>query len=289
MDLAACVDVLLDAAPEARNADRAELAAAVADLLARAAPVDDPVGLCAHVGARLPAGVDPVAALGGLAARDLAVAFGCLRGDADALAELERDHLAAARPALARMGASAAIIDEQLQAVRARLLVGDGERPARIADYRGHGGLRRWVRAAAVHHYLNQVRDGKREVGVEDDDVLDALAEPGTDPQLAYLKQRYRAVFADAVVAAAGQLDPVDRAVLRYTHVDNLNLDALGRALRVSRATAHRRLTAARAALLAATERELEARLELTPEEVMSMHRLVRSQLELSMGRIFHR
>src|SRR6185312_15882184 len=110
---------------------------------------------------------------------------------------------------------------------------------------------------------------------------LDALAGPGSDPQLAYLKERYRATFADALTAAAAAIDPAARLVLRYTHVDGLALDALGRALRVSRATAHRRLTDARAALLTAVERELAARLSLTPEEVVSLHRLVRSQLEL--------
>lgn len=289
MDPGACVDALLEAAPPsvAAVADRAALAAAVTRFIARAGDDADPAALCAYVGAWLDAGADPAAALDALAARDVAVAYGCVRGDAGALAELERDHLPAVRAALARMGAPSATIDEQLQAVRARLLVGDGERPPRIAAYRGEGGLRRWIRAVAVHQYLNELRDHRREVGVDDEGVLDALAEPGSDPRLAFLKQRYRNTFADALAAAAARLAPEDRAALRFTFADGLNLDALGRALRVSRATAHRRLADAREALLAAVEDELAARLALTREEVMSLHRLVRSQLELSMGRLF--
>lgn len=294
MDRTACVDALLGASPPAVRAalaavDREVLGTALTGLVESAEVVGDPIGFCAHVGAGLDADAEPVAALAGLAARDLAIAYGCLCGDPLALETFEREHLTPVLPALARMGASAATIDEQAQALRARLLVGDAKSPARIRDYRGQGGLRRWVRAVLVHQYLNAIRDNRREVGVDDESVLDALADPGTDPRLAYLKQRYRDSFAASIDAAAAGLQPNERAVLHYTFVDNLNLDALGRALRISRASAHRRLTAAREALLAGTERELQARLALTREEVVSLHRLVRSQLELSMGRIFAR
>lgn len=291
MDRTGWVDALLEAAPPAVRAaaEREALGAAVERLIEQAEVGGDPVGFCAHVGACLDADAEPVAALAGLAARDLGIAYGCSRGDPEALEVFEREHLTPVLPALARMGASAATIDEQAQALRARLLVGDAAHPAQIRDYRGQGGLRRWVRAVLVHQYLNAIRDTRREVGVEDETVLDALADPGTDPRLAYLKQRYRDSFAASIDAAAAGLQPAERAVLHYTFVDGLNLDALGRALRISRASAHRRLTAAREALLAGTERELQARLALTPEEVVSLHRLVRSQLELSMGRIFAR
>ncbi len=294
MDRTACVDALLGASPPAVRAalatvDREAITAALDGLVDKAEVANDPVGFCAHLGAILDADAEPMTALAGLAARDLGIAYGCLRGDPMALEAFEREHLTPVLPALARMGASAAAIDEQAQALRARLLVGDTATPAGIRDYRGQGGLRRWVRAVLVHQYLNAIRDNRREVGTDDESVLDALADPGIDPRLAYLKQRYRDSFAASIDAAAAGLQPNERAVLHYTFVDGLNLDALGRALRISRASAHRRLTAAREALLAGTERELQDRLALTREEVVSLHRLVRSQLELSMGRIFAR
>ena len=280
MDVAACVAALVTARPAGSRAPAVE---EVAALIAAAGVVAaDGPAFCAFVGARL----DPEElALDRIAAADLAVAWGCCRGDAAALAGFERDHLPAARTALARMRASAEQIEEQLQVLRARVLVGEVGRGPRIAEYRGRGGLRRWVRAVATRQYLNALRARGREAAVGDAEVLDALASPGDpDPELAYLKERYRGAFAEALAAAAARLDPLDRTVLRYTFVDGLGLDALGRALRVSRATAHRRLAAARAALLAGTERELGARLALTPEEVASLHRLVRSRLELSVG-----
>ncbi len=285
----ACVEAVIAACPAAADDDRAALGDAIDALLAAAAPgeVADAAAFCAHAAARLAPGESPARALGGLAAADLAIAFGCARGEPGALAAFERDYLPAVRAALGRMRAPAAVIDEQVQALRARVLVGDGARPPRIADYAGRGGLRRWLRAAAVRHYLNTLRDGGREAPIGDDDVLDALAAHGdSDPDLAYLKDRYRASFSSALTAAAASLQPVERAVLRYTFVDGLNLDALGRALRVSRATAHRRLADARTALLAATERELAARLRLSPDEVASLQRLVRSQLDVSVGQL---
>ena len=286
MEVAACVAALLAARPAgARVPDPAALTDAVAALCAAAGvATGDAPAFCAHVGARLD---DGELALDRLAARDLAVAWGCAAGLAAAIAVFEAEYLPAARGALARMRAADPVIDEQLQVLRTRVLVGDGRRGPRIAEYRGRGSLRRWIRAVAARQYLNALRDQGREAAVGDADVLDALASPGDgDAELAYLKQRYRGAFADALAAAAAALDPLDRTVLRYTFVDGLGLDALGRALRVSRATAHRRLAAARAALLAGTERELAARLALTPDEVASLHRLVRSQLELSVGRL---
>jgi RNA polymerase sigma-70 factor (ECF subfamily) len=260
-----------------------DVSARLHELVARSgvAPADHDA-FRAWLGARLDA--QDGAALDALAARDLGVAWGCCRGDAGALATFERDVLPAARAALAQMRADDATIDEQLQVLRTHVLVGgDGAEP-RLAEYRGTGGLRRWVRAVAVRQYLNSLRGRGRELPVAEESVLDALAEHGdADPELKLLKGRFREAFGAAFAEAARGLRPLERGVLRYTFVDGLGLDALGKALRVSRATAHRRLADARAALLAATERALQARLGVMPEEMQSLYRLVRSQMEISL------
>ncbi len=285
LDLERCVAVL--GASGNAGQDAVRLGAAVRGLLERSEVATDAAeAFCAWVGARVES-LD-VAVLDGLAARDLAIAWGCCQGHAEALASFERDVLPAARAALGRMRADDAAIDEQLQVLRTHVLVGgEGGKP-RLAEYRGTGGLRRWVRAVAVRQYLNSLRGRRNETLVDDESALDALALHGdADPELRLLKARFREAFGAAFAEAARGLPPLERAVLRYTFVDGLGLDALGKALRVSRATAHRRLVDARAALLAGTERALQQRLGLTAEEIGSLYRLIRSQVEVSLRGVF--
>ncbi len=66
----------------------------------------------------------------------------------------------------------------------------------------------------------------------------------------------------------------------------NLNLDAVGHALGVSRATAHRWLVRARESLAVATETQLRNRLNLRPSEIQSLRRLVQSQVVVSVRRL---
>ena len=107
-----------------------------------------------------------------------------------------------------------------------------------------------------------------------------AAAGPGVDVD--YLKQRYRAALADAFADAMAGLDDDQRVALRYFYVDGVNLDQLGALLGVSRATAHRRLVKARAALAAATTAQLRARIPAADCELDSIRRLVQSRFELS-------
>jgi|GEM_PF-4314550 len=52
--------------------------------------------------------------------------------------------------------------------------------------------------------------------------------EAGLDPEIAYLKQRYRDEFREAFVAALGALDERQRNVLRQHHLDGMTIDQLG-------------------------------------------------------------
>lgn len=245
----------------------------------------DGEALAAHVRRVLPADADD-GYLQALRPADLVLAFGCATGQPMALAAFDQRCHPIVVAALRRMNASDAAIDEIAQVVRERLLVGRAGEPPRIAEYAGRGDLGRWVKATAVRMYLNDIRKHRREVLVGDEQVMAGVGAGELDPALAYAKELYRPVFAQAFVAAMGDLDQRQRTLLRYRFVDGLTVDQIATIFGVHRATAHRWLSEARNELCAATEREVRARLTIDASEVASLRRLIISQLDVSVARL---
>lgn len=289
------VDAFLAGLGEGRRewaAGRAGLADALAEACAagRAAWPDTRVAdaeFATWIGQRVPAdATDPVAAIRGVRAADLYLACACARGAPGAIAALDAAYGRGLELALRGMRAGDHVIDEALQQVRERLLVGDGDREPRIADYAGRGDLRRWLRAAAVRTYLNLRRSGKREVLVDDQRVFDAVSTPDVDPELAHMKRLYRDEFKQAFGEAVARLSDQDKNLLRYRHVDRLAIDEIAEIYQVHRATLHRRLASAREALARATEDALRRRLGVADSDLASIRRLVESQVELSLARV---
>ena len=212
-------------------------------------------------------------------ATDVEWAQGCARGEAEALTRFEAEF----RPlmvATARRFGSADFAQEVAQAVRERLLVGDGDRAPRIGDYSGQGPLAGYVQAVTVRLALNRLAaESRRPVG-GDEAVFDG-PDGRDDPEVVALKTRYRSEFKQAFAAAMEALEPDLRAALRLFYLDGLSLADLGRLYGWSVPTASRRLAAARAEVLKATRGALAARLKLTPAELDSVLRLIESRLSV--------
>jgi RNA polymerase sigma-70 factor (ECF subfamily) len=221
-----------------------------------------------------------------LQAADLYLARACADGHPEALAAFEREVMPGVRAALLGRGTSAAELEEAMQAVRERLLVARGGEPPRIADYAGRGPLRRWVRAAAIHVHLNQLRGRRREVLATDERLLDVVADNGAAADVEYMKQLYR----DELVAAFGEamaaLPDRQRLLLRYRFVDALSVERVAAILRVHRATAHRWLQSAQGELAAATVAALRRRVEVSESQLDEIRRLVQSRIELTLSRV---
>lgn len=217
-------------------------------------------------------------------AADLYLAAGCTIGSPAAIAAFQATMLPVVRPALAKLGLSETIIDETEQRVLVMILVGDPDRPA-IARYSGRGQLRSWVRSIAV-------RTGRRLAGVSasgeaaSEIDLERLALEVHDPELAYLRERYLDEARVALTAAFAALAERPRNVLRQYYIDNLTIDQLAALYRVDRATTARWVIAARSAVLAGVRDQLAARLGTKVEEIDSILRLVRSQLDISLSHL---
>jgi RNA polymerase sigma-70 factor, ECF subfamily len=215
---------------------------------------------------------------------DLYLACAAAAGDPAALRAFDERLLPAVDPVVRRIDASPAFLDEVRQLVRVRLLVADGAAAPRIAGYRGAGPLVGWLRVAAVRVALNLKRGARAAVDV--DDVIGEIVTREADPELRHLKALYRAELADALRAALAALPDRDRAVLRLHYVDGLRLAPIAALYKVSESTMSRWVTRAEAAVADDARRRLADRLALSGSAADSVARMVRSNLDLSIGKL---
>jgi len=230
------------------------------------------------------------AALEGLRPADLYLACACAQGMTAAIGAFDREYMREVDIALARMRIGPPRLADVKQLVRQRLFVGGGTSGAptsvgKIAEYGGRGDLRRWVRSVAVRTCLNDLRKGKREILVDDDQMIAQHAIAADDPEIEYMKRTYSEQFKAAFAEALGQLGPREQTLLRYHHVDGLNIDEIGAIYRVHRVTAFRWLEKAKEQLVRSTLETLRAKLKLPANELDSVLRMIRSQMHLSLIR----
>ena len=249
-----------------------------------------PVAFVAYLGERLPAGIPAARALRRMHTTDLYLACACAQQLPGAIAAFDRDYIREVDVALARMRIGPPRLADIKQLVRQRLFVGGGTAgqptsPGKIAEYGGRGDLRRWVRSVAVRTCLNELRKGKREVLIDDDQLIAQHAMSADDPEVEYMKRTYANEFKAAFAAALGQLGAREQTLLRYHHVDGLNIDEIGAIYRIHRVTAFRWLEKAKELLVRATLETLRGRLKLPAAELESVLRMIRSQIHLSLVR----
>jgi RNA polymerase sigma-70 factor (ECF subfamily) len=246
----------------------------------------DGVAWARHLAARVPEEIGAEAWLSTAPVADLYVAFACASGDAEAIAVLERRHFGEVRAALASTGVASSDAEEVLESLRARLFVGSGGAPPRIATYRGRGPIAGWLKVAAVRLAVDAHRSTRaspeRSVDAQ---VLERLAPASAEPELAYLRARYEAVFEDALKQALTALTPQQRTLLRLYYVDGVGVEKLGTMNGVHGSTISRWIARARGTLLRETRRLVGATLAVSDSEYESLLRAVRSGLHLSLAR----
>ncbi len=172
-----------------------------------------------------------------------------------------------------------ALVDEVWQALLTRLFVGDAPR---IATYTGRGPLGAWLRTAAVRLAVD-LRPRARAEGGERD------PEPMLDPELDYLKERYRPVFGEALQACLAALSIEERTMLRLHFLDGMTATQIAALERVAVSTVTRALERTRRHILEETKRQVTERLGLSPGESDSMLRLARSLLDVSIRRLLEK
>jgi RNA polymerase sigma-70 factor (ECF subfamily) len=260
-------DLLAAAAAEARQ--RWQLAAIPDEVFADA------------VAARVEGETDPDAALARLALADLYLAIACLRGDRAAMGAFERLVRDSAASVVGRLGVSAPAVEDVVQELLVKLLVGP---EPKLGAFAGHGALHAWLRVAAMRTAISFARRDRRDLA--DDDMLAEIADDTDDQALAFLKESYRAEFKRAFAAALAELPARSRTLLRLQIIDQLSYEDIAAYYEVSRATAARWLAEARTTLVAGTQRRLGEALQLEGRELGELTRLIASTLYSTLPRL---
>jgi RNA polymerase sigma-70 factor (ECF subfamily) len=166
------------------------------------------------------------------------------------------------------------------------LLLPRGDRPPKLATYRGQGRLRSWVQVTVVRTALELRRKSRPQDSRDDEELVEA-ADLGDDPELRHIKDLYRREFRGAFQTALSCLSSQERNLLRMYLVDGLSIDEVGAVYHVHRATAARRIAAAREKLLGETRKGLINALKLDKQQFESVMNVIRSHLDLSLDRVF--
>jgi RNA polymerase sigma-70 factor (ECF subfamily) len=279
----------LDDRARPRFDDREALAATLAQLRAAALAVFPELAVAAvtfaaELARRLGAAASPEQ-LARVRADHVHLAIACAAGNELAIRRFDAELLDEIDATAGRLRARPDQADEVRGQIRRILFVSEPGRPAALREYSGRGDLRSYLRVIATRELVRAIHRGQREVGVGDDALFDLLSTTA-DPELGYLREHYRADVDVAMRAALATLADQPRALLRYSVVDGWSVDRIGALYGVHRATAARRIAAARAELGAAIRAQLAARLAIAVDEVDSIVRLVQSRVDVSLERL---
>jgi len=178
-------------------------------------------------------------------ATSLYLCAGCTLGVPPALRALDRVHLRPLGHAIERRLRDRDRVDDVLQEVRRRLLVGPAPK---IATYRGVGSLGGWLRVIANNAALDNRRNlnvsRRRSALLNDDPTFTAeqtLGAPAA-PDEAVFRARCESICEQALRKAIFTLRREQRHLLRLYFVAGASIDTLGQLYDIDRSTAARRI-----------------------------------------------
>jgi RNA polymerase sigma-70 factor (ECF subfamily) len=218
------------------------------------------------------------------AVEDLYLACACVARVAGAAEAFDERCVPAIRAGAARLAGSAAARDEVVQAVRDAVLVGRPDAPPKIAGYTGKGPLARWASVTGQRLALTALRSA--EIDARARGALAAEAPPPADPEMAFLKERYRGELEQALAALLESLGDRERALLRLSVVQGMSAESIGKIYGVSRSTAQRWVEEVRGVVADEVRRLMRDRVGLSASGVGDVARLVASQVDLSLSRL---
>jgi RNA polymerase sigma-70 factor (ECF subfamily) len=225
-------------------------------------------------------GAEVLAPARSIHAEDLAVACACLARNAQAVAHLRAQCRPVLHRYLSRVPKGQSLVDEVEQRLWDTMLLGEAPR---LASYAGRGPLGAWLGISAQRLALMALRHEQAETRARREAAAHRqLAD--ADPELATIKERYRAEFQAAFAAALAALDDRERMLYRLHLVEGRSFDDLAKTYQVHSVTVRRWLTAASRKVLQRAKEELRKTLPVSSAEFESVARLLARDLHVSIS-----
>jgi RNA polymerase sigma-70 factor (ECF subfamily) len=213
--------------------------------------------------------------------RDFYLTCAVLAGDQAALAIFDAQFVTPARSSIERVHRAPEFVDDVLQELRRRLLLGP---EPRLARYTGRSPLQGWIRVTATRLAFDLARADVFRLE-ESPDQLETVTAGAADPDLELLRRTVGPFFQTALRETLAALSARERNVLRMHAVQDLPIDQIALPYRIHRATAARWLNEIKRKVLngvrARVRKEHPA---LSQGDLDSLQRLVLSQLHLSLA-----
>jgi RNA polymerase sigma-70 factor len=181
--------------------------------------------------------------LGQIQAEDLFLAIACADGNERAWWDFDQGQRSYMQRVARHLAKTEMDADEVVDWVYGELYgtrIVDGERVSKFAGYGGRGSLRGWLRTVIWHAIVDMHRASHDEVSL--DEMTENIGEGAAHATFAVPAKggeesmvseialnRYRAPTASAIAKAFAGLDPHERLLLSYYHVDGLKLREIAR------------------------------------------------------------
>ena len=225
------------------------------------------------------------AAVAVLALEDLFLVGACLAQVTGAVETFRGRYRETIRRAVGRL-VPAGEVDEVEHHLLDQMLIGSVTAAPKIRGYAGRAPLDRWIAVAAQRAALIWLREHKTEARARSAAAREPSPGGDVHPEAAFLKDRYRDDFQQAMTEALQRLPERERLLLRLHLVNGVTLEKVGKMFGVSQPTVSRWLAAAREALRDDIKRTLGARLGSTSTEIASLAGMVASRLDMSISMI---
>ena len=193
---------------------------------------------CAFVHARVPDELEQ------RALDDLYLACACLAHDPHALAVLDVDILSRVADFVATVSRAPIFADEIRIDLTTRLVLGHAGKAPKLLGYTGRGALAAFGKVAAL-----RLAQSHRRLTRTSEELTGEEALASGNAELLLTRRTQASAFRTALRSALDSLDPTGRALLKSRFLDGVALEDVAAAHGISRATAARRLVAARAAI----------------------------------------
>ena len=187
---------------------------------------------------------------------------GCSAGDPAAWRRFEQVFMPSLQAGAARVRSDREFVAEVVQELRVSLFAGPAPK---ALSFEGSGPLAAWLKVVATRAALDKVRGQRRsETREVRASALVGTSTTGIESRID--RERLGGQLSCALRNALATLEPRERNLLRLRYAAGLNIDAIGLAYGVHRATIARWLARAYDALGSAVRRELELGGRAQPE-----------------------
>jgi RNA polymerase sigma-70 factor (ECF subfamily) len=219
-----------------------------------------------------------------LAVADLYLSCACTENVRGAAAAFETRFAKIIRRAASRVLPTRDEREEAEQRARQEILgVGPAGVAPRIGEYLGHGPLDAWISVAAIRVAISLGRSESAERRLREKALAEAT---GIDPERLNLKEEVRREIEPAVAAAIARLASRDRLIMGLFLVSGMTLQEIGKSLGITHQAVSKQLAKSRDQILNDIRATVAEKLKISTDELMSIMRLVASQLDGSVSQV---